>query len=139
MTAISDLIPHRPPFLLVDRVVETTAEQGITEKYLTINDPSLREGIFPDVLVVEALAQSCACMVAAHQKLTAASHRGMLVQISDFKFHERARAGETLRMVVRRGGSLGALHRFSVEAKVEDRAIAAGQLTFVVEDPGKFA
>lgn len=124
-----DLIPHRAPWLLVDRVVARGADEVTAEKRLAADDPLLADGELGEVLVVEALAQAAACLNAGGL----GRHRGLLVAAAGFAFDGRARAGETLTLVARRTAALGALVRFSVEARVAERVIARGQLTFAVE------
>lgn len=128
MERLLDLIPHRRPWLLLDRVLEVGAARVTAEKRLSANDPLLAEGL-AELLVVEALAQTAACLRGAQ----AGAHRGMLVQASGFTFEKRAQAGETLTLTVTRTASLGALHRFDGEARAGERLIARGQMTFAVE------
>jgi len=128
MASVTDLIPHRAPWLLVDRVVDVAGERVCAEKRLTTNDPLLCDGL-PETLVVEALAQTAACL----NGTGLGAHRGFLVAATGFEFHGRAQAGETLTLVAVRTASLGALHRFSGEATVDGRLVAKGQMTFAVE------
>jgi 3-hydroxyacyl-[acyl-carrier-protein] dehydratase len=120
-------IPHRAPWLLVDRVVEAGGERVVAEKRLTAADP-LVEGVLPRLLLVEALAQAAACLRAAE----AGQHRGMLVAVSGFSFTGEARPGDLLVLKARRIAALGALVRFETEALVDGQAIARGELTFAV-------
>lgn len=125
-----DLLPHRPPWLLVDRVVaksETTVE---AHKLLAADDPLLVRDELPDFLVLEALAQAAACL--ATEAL--GRHTGLLVAATQFHPIERARAGETLRLLAVRQAVLGRLHRFDCTALVDERLIARGQLTFALEE-----
>ncbi|HEX4346226.1 MAG TPA: hypothetical protein VHZ73_01570 [Vicinamibacterales bacterium] len=125
-----DLLPHRPPWLLVDRVVaksETTVE---AHKLLAADDPLLVRDELPDFLVLEALAQAAACL--ATEAL--GRHTGLLVAATQFHPRERARAGETLRLLAVRQAVLGRLHRFDCTACVGERLIARGQLTFALEE-----
>ena len=71
---IMKLLPHRYPFLLVDRVLEFTPRQSITAiKNVTINEPFF-QGHFPDfpvmpgVLIIEALAQTAALLTFTEEK-----------------------------------------------------------------------
>ena len=130
MEALVDLIPHRPPWLLVDRVVARGDEEVTAEKRLTHDDPLLAGGELAEVLVVEALAQTAACLNAG----ALGRHRGLLVAATGFSFDGRARAGELLVLSARRTAALGALVRFAAEARVEGRTIARGQMTFAVEE-----
>jgi 3-hydroxyacyl-[acyl-carrier-protein] dehydratase len=128
MANVTDLIPHRAPWLLVDRVVEVAGDRVCAEKRLAVGDPLVCEGL-PETLVVEALAQTAACL----NGTGLGAHRGMLVAATAFEFHGRAQAGETLTLVAVRTHALGALHRFTGEATVDGRLVAKGQMTFALE------
>ena len=123
-------IPHRPPWLLVDRVTGTDPAAGrvTATKLLSHNDPLVGDGL-ADVYVVEALAQTAACLESAER----GAHQGMLVAVSGFRFASRARAGETLTLEATRRATMGALHRFSCRASVDERLVGEGELTFAVE------
>jgi 3-hydroxyacyl-[acyl-carrier-protein] dehydratase len=128
MPSVTDLIPHRAPWLLIDRIVESSREQVRAEKRLTADDPLLANGL-AETLVVEALAQAAACVNGAGMGV----HQGYLVALSGFEFHGRAQPGETLTLTAVKTAALGALHRFSGEATVDGRLVAKGDLTFAVE------
>ena len=127
MASATDLIPHRPPFRLVDRVVSSSENSIVCEKLVTGDDP------MSDVLVIEAMAQACAC----HAASGIGEHRGMLVALRDIRFDGRAQPGDRLKIVATRSASMGSLARFSCEAFVDDKSIARGELTFVVEPAPK--
>src|SRR5438874_1542595 len=115
-------IPHRPPWLLVDRVVEVAGVTVRCERRVTAGDPLCADGL-PELLVVEALAQTAACLVGESR----GEHRGMLVSASGFQFDGRAQPGQTIALVATRTATFGALHRFDGEASVDGRVIARGQ------------
>jgi 3-hydroxymyristoyl/3-hydroxydecanoyl-(acyl carrier protein) dehydratase len=126
----ADLIPHRAPWLLVDRVLFVDGEGGEVraEKLLCAGDPLLADGL-PEVLALEALAQTAACLMGRG----VGRHRGYLVAAAHVEFGGRALVGETLCLRARKTAALGALHRFDGEATVGDRLIARGEMTFAVE------
>jgi 3-hydroxymyristoyl/3-hydroxydecanoyl-(acyl carrier protein) dehydratase len=128
MSAVIDRIPHRPPWLLVDRLVGVGADEVRAEKRLCAGDPLLADGL-PELLVLEALAQTAACLMGESR----GQHRGYLVAAQEFRFEGRAQAGETLSLRATKTAALGALHRFDGEATVGDRVVARGQMTFAVE------
>jgi 3-hydroxyacyl-[acyl-carrier-protein] dehydratase len=128
MEALVDLIPHRAPWLLVDRVVERDADVVVAEKRLTAGDPLLVDGELPELLALEALAQAAACLNAG----ALGAHQGLLVAATGVVFDGRARAGEILSLRARKVAVLGALIRVDAEARVGERIVARGQLTFAV-------
>jgi 3-hydroxyacyl-[acyl-carrier-protein] dehydratase len=128
MEALVDLIPHRPPWLLVDRVVARSDGEVVAEKRLSAGDPLLTSGELPELLLLEALAQAAACLNAG----TLGAHTGLLVAAHDVVFDGRARAGEIVALRVRKVAALGTLLRVEAEARVGERVVARGQLTFAV-------
>jgi 3-hydroxyacyl-[acyl-carrier-protein] dehydratase len=126
MASETDLIPHRPPWLLVDRVVSRAPDRVEAEKRVTVGDPL---GALQGMLLVEALAQAAACANAGFL----GGHRGYLVAAQNFQFEGRARPGDTVRLVAVRTGTFGALAKFDGEASVEGRVIARGSMTFALE------
>jgi 3-hydroxyacyl-[acyl-carrier-protein] dehydratase len=123
-----DRIPHAAPWRLVDRVVVTDGERIEAEKLVTAADPLAGDAL-PGVLLLEALAQTAACLNAS----SAGAHRGFLVAAQSFEVSGVARAGDRLRLVATRTAKLGALHRFEGEALVDGNVIARGQMTFALE------
>jgi 3-hydroxymyristoyl/3-hydroxydecanoyl-(acyl carrier protein) dehydratase len=128
MGGVIDRIPHRPPWLLVDRVVQVDRDRVASERRLSATDPLLSDGL-PELLVLEALAQTAACLMTDGL----GRHRGYLVAASGFEFFGRAQAGETLLLRATKTAQLGALHRFDGEAAVGERLVARGEMTFAVE------
>lgn len=124
---LNRLIPHRAPWLLIDAVVERAGVRVVTQKTVSSDDPLTVDG-FPETLLIEALAQSAACLVGEER----GEHDGLLVALSGFAFHRRAQPGETLRLTAERTAMLGNLHRFDGQAHVGDELVATGQLTFAV-------
>lgn len=135
---IMAIIPHRYPFLLIDRVLELEPGVGaVAEKLVSANEPQFSghfpgNPIMPGVLIVEALAQTGA--VAA---LSLAEHRGKLVVfagIDECRFKRIVRPGEVLRLEVSvekfRRGVGKARARATVEGAL---ACEAGLLVAITE------
>jgi 3-hydroxyacyl-[acyl-carrier-protein] dehydratase len=110
---IRKILPHRYPFLLVDRIIEMDAERIVGIKNVTHNEPFF-QGHFPDfpvmpgVLIVEAMAQAAGVLVLKsiedrHSKLV------LLVAIENARFRKPVVPGDTLRMemkVIKRKASV---------------------------------
>ena len=99
---IRAILPHRYPFLLVDRIVEMDAERIVGIKNVTHNEPFF-QGHFPDfpvmpgVLIIEAMAQTAGVLVLQsmedrHNKLV------LLVAVENARFRKPVVPGDTLRM-----------------------------------------
>ena len=132
MERLVDLIPHRPPWLLVDRVTARGDDFVEAEKLLGAADPLLAPDGLPEVLLLEALAQTAACANAG----TLGAHRGLLVAAARFEFDGRAQAGDVIVLRATRTATLGTLVRFDGEARVGARVVARGQMTFSVAPGG---
>ena len=128
MERLVDLIPHRAPWLLVDRVVARSDDTVEAERRVAADDPLLAGGELPELLVLEALAQTAACLNAG----ALGKHQGLLVAASRVEFGERARAGEVVALRARKTATMGTLVRFDAEARVGERVIARGEMTFAV-------
>ena len=99
---IRELLPHRFPFLLVDRIIEMEPERIVGIKNVTANEPHFM-GHFPDfpvmpgVLIVEAMAQ-CAGVLVLKSIEDRASKLVLLVAIENARFRKPVVPGDTLRM-----------------------------------------
>src|SRR5215471_6384407 len=99
---IREILPHRYPFLLVDRIVEIEPERIVGIKNVTANEPHFT-GHFPDfpvmpgVMIVEAMAQ-CAGVLVLQALEDRASKLVLLVAIENARFRKPVVPGDTLRM-----------------------------------------
>jgi 3-hydroxyacyl-[acyl-carrier-protein] dehydratase len=128
MERLVDLIPHRAPWLLIDRVIARGDDRVEAEKRVAADDPLLAGDELPELLLLEALAQTAACANAGQL----GKHQGLLVAASRVEFDGRARAGDVVTLVATRTATMGALVRFSTEARIGERLVARGEMTFAV-------
>ncbi|MBI2846831.1 MAG: 3-hydroxyacyl-ACP dehydratase FabZ [Chloroflexi bacterium] len=136
---IQGIIPHRWPFLLVDRVLELEpGKRAVGIKNVSINE-SFFQGHFPDfpvmpgVLIVEALAQ-----VGAVALLSLPENKGKLglfAGIDTFRFRKPVLPGDTLRLEVNLTRMLGPVGKGTAKAEVNGTTVADGELTFALR-PG---
>ena len=133
---IQEIIPHRPPFLLVDKITDYEPGQwakGI--KAVTVNEPFFaghfpQYHVMPGVLIIEALAQ-----VGAVAILSLPENKGKLAffgGIKNARFKRQVRPGDVLELsgeLTERRGPIG--HGKAV-AKVDGKIAAQGELTFAV-------
>ncbi len=101
---IQEIIPHRYPFLFVDRITELVAGHSATgEKNVSVNEPFFQghfpqEHVMPGVIMIEALAQ-----VGAVTLLSKEEYKGKIVYfagLKDAKFRRKVIPGDTLRLEV---------------------------------------
>ena len=101
---ILTILPHRYPFLLVDRILEIEPQKSaVGIKNVTINEPFFQghfpeNPIMPGVLILEAMAQVCA--IAVKYKNEAANKLGVFTGIDNCKIRRMVRPGDTLRIEV---------------------------------------
>jgi 3-hydroxyacyl-[acyl-carrier-protein] dehydratase len=135
---IQEIIPHRFPFLLIDRILELEAGvRAVGLKNVTMNEPFF-EGHFPGfpvmpgVLIVEALAQ-----VGSVVMLSLEVNRGKLgffAGIDEFRFRGQVVPGDTLILEVIITRLKGAIGKGTGIAKVGDRVVAEGGLMFALSE-----
>lgn len=137
LNEIRRVLPHRYPFLLVDRIVEVADDgtRAVAIKNVTANEPFF-QGHFPDnaimpgVLIVEALAQAGGAAL-----LGAAAREGklaMLAGIDDFRFRRPVVPGDTLRLEVELIKMRGPIGRVRGRALVDGQIAAEGEITFAL-------
>jgi 3-hydroxyacyl-[acyl-carrier-protein] dehydratase len=124
--AIREILPHRYPFLLVDRIVELAEERIVGIKNVTTNEPFFQGHfpafpVMPGVLVVEAMAQVAGVLVLnsmpeRHNKLV------LLASIEEAKFRKPVVPGDQLRI------EMSVLKRKATIAKMQGRATVDGIL-----------
>lgn len=135
---IREILPHRYPFLLVDRIIEMTSECVVGIKNVTQNEPFF-QGHFPDfpvmpgVLIVEAMAQAAGVLVLKnmpdrHNKLV------LLVAIENARFRKPVVPGDTLRLemkVIKRKASVA---KMAGVATVDGAVVAEAEVMCKLAD-----
>ncbi len=133
---IMSIIPHRPPFLLIDKVLSLEPGKKITAvKNVTMNEPFFvghfpNEPVMPGVLIVEAMAQAGAVIL-----LSLEQFKGKIAYfgaINNAKFRGMVTPGDTLKIEVeitkiRKSAGIG-----MGIAYVGDKKVAEGELTFMI-------
>lgn len=132
---IQSLLPHRFPFLMVDRIIDLEPGIQITGiKNVSINEPFF-EGhfpgnpIMPGVLIVEALAQ-IAGILAFRSGVKGDTVYFMSVERA--KFRKPVVPGDQLRLIVSKTQERGNVWKFSGRASVEEKTVAEADFTAMV-------
>ena len=139
---IMQLIPHRYPFLLIDRIVELVPDvRAVGVKNVTYNEPFFQghfpgHPIMPGVLIVESMAQTAAVMVMETIKRTAEGVVVYFMSIDEARFRKPVVPGDTVHIHVEKQRQRGNVWKFRGEAKVGDVLTAEAVFTaMIVEKP----
>ncbi len=140
LARIKRMIPHRYPFLLIDRVEEIRKnESAVGVKNVSVNEPFFQghfpaEPVMPGVLIVEAMAQTAGVLVV---DTLGAFDQDLLVYfmtIDNCRFRAKVVPGDVLRLHVRVSRSRGKVFRFAGEARVDGRLVAEAEFSAMIID-----
>ena len=128
-----EAIPHRPPILCLDRLIEADAEHAVAERVVGEGDDVDRGELWEEGFV-EGLAQTAAVLNAFNERQDGTrSTKGMLVGVRKFAVRRRARLGETVRFRIDLVRRIAPLTLMRGEARCGDELLASGELKFFVE------
>ena len=138
ITEILTRIPHRYPFLLVDRAEEYRPHQSIVGiKCVTVNEPFF-QGHFPDypvmpgVLFVEALAQTGAVLMSKSLEVDVAGKTILFMSLDNCRFRAPVRPGDVLRLHVEVLRARGDIFKFRGRALVGEKVVAEAEFAAMV-------
>ena len=121
---IFSLIPHRYPFLLIDRVLNISENNIIGIKNVTINEPFFQghfpnKPIFPGVLLIEACAQLSGIYLYKMKNKTSRESMGFLTGVSQFRFRRVIEPGDCINIESSLYVSKLNIYKFKVIAKID--------------------
>ena len=138
---IMKLLPHRPPFLMIDKVVDMVlGESGTGVKNISINEPFFQghfpnNPIMPGVLQIEAMAQTAAMVIISSYPPEEAEHKGVLfMTIDNVKFRKPVIPGDILKMHVEKIQQLKNVYKFKGEAFVDDAKVSECTFSAMIID-----
>lgn len=136
---ILQLLPHRYPFLMLDRIVECSPGQRVVAlKNVSMNEPWCQGHfpgmpVMPGVLMVEAIAQACGVIA-----LTAnPDYKGKAVYLAaldGFRFRKPVVPGDQLRISVEKLAEKRAIWKFAARIEVDGKLVAEGEVMATVAD-----
>ncbi|UTW54046.1 3-hydroxyacyl-ACP dehydratase FabZ [Kordiimonas sp. SCSIO 12610] len=132
---IMELIPHRYPFLLIDKVVDVVpGESAKGIKNVTINEPFFpghfpQKPVMPGVLILEAMAQTAAVIAVDFLGEDAQGRVVYFMGIDGAKFRKPVEPGDRLEMKLTKTRGGGAVWKFDAEATVDGTMVCQAKLT----------
>ena len=138
ITEILARIPHRYPFLLVDRCEEYRAHQSIVGvKCVTFNEDFFQghfsgNPVMPGVLIVEALAQTGAVLMSKSLDVDVEGKAIMFMSIDEARFRQPVRPGDVLRLHVEVLKTRGDIYKFKGRAMVGGKVVAQAEFAAMV-------
>lgn len=135
---IVEMIPHRYPFLMVDRLVDVVpGESAVGLKNVTANEPFFQghfpgRPVMPGVLIIEAMAQTAAVIVVASLGASAEGKLVYFMSIENARFRKPVEPGDQLRLICRKERQRANVWRFTGEARVGDTVVAEAVYTAMI-------
>ena len=132
---IVELIPHRYPFLLIYRVTDLiigVSAKGI--KFVTFNEPFFQghfpqHPVMPGVLILEAMAQTAACLVSFADKSLSENSLVFFTGVDKAKFRKPVLPGSKLELNINILANKKTLYKFSGNAYVDDLLVATSEFS----------
>lgn len=138
---IMQMLPHRYPFLLVDRLeVEVPGEKGVGIKNVTMNEEFFQghfpgNPVMPGVLQIEAMAQTAGAIVISKDENFSAQKRNVLfMSIDGVKFRKPVKPGDQLRMHVEKIKERRNIFVFRGQSMVDDQVVSEAEFTAMIVD-----
>jgi len=140
ITRVMELLPHRYPFLLVDRIFDMNGDtSAVGVKNVTINEPFFQGHfpqypVMPGVLIIEGLAQTAGALCVSSLEHGYKADLVYFMGIDKAKFRRPVRPGDQLHYHVRKVRNRGRVWKFFGEAKVDGQVAAEAEISAMLAD-----
>jgi len=140
---IIKLIPHRHPFLLIDKVTDIIINKSITGiKAITFNEnffPGHFPGypVMPGVLILESMAQTAACLVSYQDQSLSLENLVFFTGIEKAKFRKPVIPGYELFLKINLISNKRSLYKFSGEALIQNKLVASSEFSAMLVNKEK--
>jgi 3-hydroxyacyl-[acyl-carrier-protein] dehydratase len=137
---IMEMIPHRYPLLLIDRIVELTpGESAVALKNVTMNEPQFQghfpgHPVMPGVLQVEAMAQTAAALVVATMGVEAEGKLVYFMTIENARFRKPVTPGDQLRVEVVKERNRGNVWKFKGQCMLDGKVASEASFSAMIVD-----
>lgn len=134
---VLDMLPHRYPFVMIDRVVEINGSDLVAIKNVTINEPFFQghypgNPVMPGVLQVEAMAQAAGIMLLRQTNMEGKT--ALFMSCDKVKWRKPVRPGDQLLIKVKMTKLRGAIARAEGECSVNGQEVSSAELMFALVD-----
>ncbi len=140
INGIMDMIPHRYPILLIDRILELESGESATSlKNVTINEPHFNGHfpgfpVMPGVLIIEAMAQTSALVVVDFLGKEAEGKVVYFMTIDSARFRKPVTPGDSMHVHVEKIQSRGPVWKFKGVATVDGKICAEAKFSAMITD-----
>ena len=140
---IIKLIPHRYPFLLIDKVTDIVINESITGiKSITFNEPFFpghfpEHPVMPGVLILESMAQSAACLVSYQNKSLSSNNLVFFTGVEKAKFRKPVTPGNELILKINLISNKRTFYKFNGEAFIQNELVASAHFSAMLVNEEK--
>ncbi|MBO6577458.1 MAG: 3-hydroxyacyl-ACP dehydratase FabZ [Thalassospira sp.] len=137
---ILEMIPHRYPFLLIDKVIDIETDVRATGiKNVTMNEPQFtghfpQQPIMPGVLIIESMAQTAAILVVQTLGANAEGKLVYFMSIDNARFRKPVTPGDVMHIHVTKKQSRGPVWKFESQVKVDGQVVAEATIAAMIRD-----